>query len=82
MPRWLQASAVDQASGTNDFAAHGAMFFILVPALIGFVMGVNQVAVARAMAWPTSIIFWVGLSLLLWTGLYVVTLAMSRTFHT
>jgi hypothetical protein len=54
------------------------MFFILVPALIGFVMGVNQVAVARAMAWPISIMFWVGLSLLLWGGLYLVTLAMSR----
>ena len=41
-------------------------------------MGVNQVAVARAMTWPVSILFWVGLTLLLWTGLYFVTLVFSR----
>jgi LytTr DNA-binding domain len=77
MPQWF-ASAVDAGSHSDNFAARGPIFFILIPALIGFVMGVNQVAIARAMAWPVSIIFWVGLSLLLWAALYLVTFAMSH----
>lgn len=74
------APASDRSSPDKAYVARGPMFFVLVPSLIGFVMGVNQVAVARAMAWPVSILFWVGLTLLLWWGLYLVTVLVSRLF--
>ena len=78
MARRFLASAVNDAFSSANFVSRGPMFFVLLPSLIGFVMGVNQVAVARAMTWPVSIAFWIGLSLLLWAGLYVVTFAVSH----
>lgn len=54
-----------------------ALGFIAWPVVAGFVMGVNRVAFAQHLGGLGAIVFWVGQSVLIWTGLYLATWALA-----
>lgn len=59
-------------------AKHFAVSFLAWPIVIGFVMGVNRVGFAQHLSTIQSVAFWLGLSLIIWTGLYIVTISFVK----
>lgn len=50
----------------------GVLFFVLIPLLIGMLLGANRTGIAMHMSWPVGVVFWsvttVGVWLLLYLG--------------
>ena len=61
-----------------DVLKRSMLSFLAWPCVIGFVMGVNQVGFAQYLSFSQSVVFWLGLSLIIWTGLYVVTITFVK----
>ncbi len=55
--------------GRKQFAA-AALFFGLVPALIGLLLGATRAGVAMYFPWSTGVLFWVASSVAVWACLY------------
>ncbi len=55
-----------------------ALAFIALPLGVGLVMGINRVAFAQQLSVAQAILFWVGMSFLVWTALYVSNALLLR----
>lgn len=77
-----ESSRVRNARSPHHFDPKGmqrfAVSFLAWPCIIGFVMGVNHVGFAQYLSPVQSVTFWLGLSLIIWTGLYGVTISFVK----
>lgn len=59
-------------------AVRGLLFFIVLPGLIGTLLGANRTGVALYFHWPVGVLFWTAASIAVWFLLYAGSALTAR----